>query len=287
MIQRDLMEREHRDELGWWKLTLLPAPQDLAGAVDHLWEIESDIVPQQQKILPTGAIELMASLGDAQQLRHADGCVTRFDRSWVAGMQQRHLHILSPPRSHLVAVRLTPVGAWQLLGLPLTELNDQVLDLDAVLGRPGDDLYQCLGEQADAAARFRLLVSLLRRRIHAAPEVHCVVRHGLTRLLTTAGRIAIDSLARETGFSQRYLSMRFREQAGLGPKRLARVLRFQGLTRAIVAGDRRELGELAQDFGYYDQAHLNRDFREMADATPTQFIRAYVPDGHTVSMFTD
>ncbi|HUF02533.1 MAG TPA: helix-turn-helix domain-containing protein, partial [Gaiellaceae bacterium] len=79
--------------------------------------------------------------------------------------------------------------------------------------------------------------------------------------------------------SRRHLVARFREHIGLPPKTVARILRFG---RAVELMRRRTdlaLAELAFECGYYDQAHLNRDFRAFAETTPTQLARRIVPDG--------
>jgi AraC-like DNA-binding protein len=57
---------------------------------------------------------------------------------------------------------------------------------------------------------------------------------------------------------------------GIGPKEFARVVRFQ---RAVhLAALERNWARIAVDAGYYDQAHLIRDFQDLAGTAPRGFM---------------
>jgi transcriptional regulator GlxA family with amidase domain len=72
---------------------------------------------------------------------------------------------------------------------------------------------------------------------------------------------------------------RFREQIGPSPKTAARLVRFQRAVALLGCDDGQRFAEIAQECGYYDQAHLNREFRELAGATPGAFVARLLPDG--------
>jgi len=83
---------------------------------------------------------------------------------------------------------------------------------------------------------------------------------------------------RSLGCSRKHLSTRFAEQVGLAPKTAARILRFGRAVSLIGADGRRSWGEIAAGCGYYDQAHFNRDFKQFAGSTPTEFAERQIPD---------
>jgi transcriptional regulator GlxA family with amidase domain len=97
------------------------------------------------------------------------------------------------------------------------------------------------------------------------------------------GRTAVGALATELGWSHRRLIARFREQVGMPPKTIGRLLRFENVSRALMARPEPPLAEVAFDCGYYDQAHLNRDFRDFAGMSPGAFLAARLPEGGGVS----
>src|SRR5207302_9762038 len=98
-------------------------------------------------------------------------------------------------------------------------------------------------------------------------------------LRRTGGRAPIGTLADELGWSHRRLIARFQEQIGLAPKTLARVIRFDRAVSLLRARGRSSLAEIAYDCGYFDQAHMNRDFRELAGMTPVTFLAAELGSG--------
>jgi AraC-like DNA-binding protein len=113
----------------------------------------------------------------------------------------------------------------------------------------------------------------LRERPAPPPEV-AFAWHALA---ATRGRIPVAELARRTGWSRRHLAERFRDVLGLAPKQAARVLRFEAACEALARSPRRRLADLALACGYHDQAHLTREFRALAGASPAEWIRRELP----------
>jgi len=95
--------------------------------------------------------------------------------------------------------------------------------------------------------------------------------------------VPVANLAAELGWSRRHLGERIRADLGLPPKIVGRILRFDRVKRLLERDDGHRLAEIALDCGYYDQAHLNRDFRAFADATPSEFLARRLPDGGGIS----
>jgi transcriptional regulator GlxA family with amidase domain len=87
------------------------------------------------------------------------------------------------------------------------------------------------------------------------------------RIVDSGGLVAVDRLASDAGISSRQLERRFLREVGLGPKMLGRIIRFQQVFRAVEQCNS-AWAEVAIECGYYDQAHLIRDFNQFARQTP-------------------
>jgi AraC-like DNA-binding protein len=285
----------HRSELGTWELATRPAHPALRAHVAGYCGFREDIPGGfRRREVPSAQVPLIISFGDPLWVGAPGGRPGRGVTSFVAGLHDRPVVTEHAGRQHGIEVLLTPLGAYTLLGVPMRELANQVVELDELLGDGAGKLAGRLAETPGWDERLALLDDALGLRLAAGPQPSPEVRHVWGRLLRTHGGVPVGGLAGEVGWSRRHLVARFHEQVGLPPKVMARVLRFQRSLRLLQAeaerpagGVRRRAGrswaELALACGYYDQAHLNRDFRAFAGCTPTEFLAARLPGGAGVA----
>ena len=179
-------------------------------------------------------------------------------------------------------IDLSPVGAHLLFRLPMHELADSVVTLEDLFGRAGLRLHEALASAGGFPERFARLDDFFLARLDDALSPVPSITRALGRLRATAGSVPVAALAAEVGCSRRYLTAGFREHVGVTPKLLGRILRFQHAIRLM---DSRALGwaEISQSCGYYDQAHLIRDFNQFAGCAPGEFARRRLPDGGGVN----
>jgi AraC-like DNA-binding protein len=168
-------------------------------------------------------------------------------------------------------VKLAPFAVRGLLGVPARDLAGRVVPLDALLG---DELTERLADAPAWRERFALLDAAFAARLRRPPRD---ITFAWRRLAGSHGAVSIAGLADELGWSRRHFGERFREHVGLAPKPAARVLRFRRALRLLEAG--RDLAEVAAACGYYDQPHLNRDFRAFAGSAPGDHLGRRLPDG--------
>jgi len=179
-------------------------------------------------------------------------------------------------------VALRPLGARALLGLPAGELAELDVPAEAVLGTLCAELRARALAAPGWPERFAILDEILLRRLATATQAAAQgtppaaeVRFAWHQLLRTGGTARISDLAAETGWSGRHLTSRFRTEIGLTPKAAARVVRFDRARHLLATSARSSgyhLADLAAACGYFDQAHLAREFRALAGCPPSQWI---------------
>jgi AraC-like DNA-binding protein len=221
---------------------------------------------------------LVISLGPTLDVADASGRRQSF-RSFAAGLGDSPSTTEHGGHQAGVQVRLDPFAARALLGMPVGALANRIVELEDVLGSRGRELEERLAGAPDWRSRFGLLDAAFVRRLAEAAPAPPDVEWAWRRLVTSGGRARIDELASELGWSRRHFSARFQAELGLPPKTVARLVRFERAARRLRSGRARSLGQLALDCGYYDQAHLNRDFRSFAGVAPGEFAARRLPDG--------
>jgi AraC-like DNA-binding protein len=190
----------------------------------------------------------------------------------IGGLHLAPAIITSDGASSGIQVSVNPLGCRALFGLPAAELRNIDTDLSSVLAPAAvDEVRGRMRDAAGWAERFavvdRWLCGLMAAR---EARVHPDVARAFRRLVATGGDVPIAALAGEVGWSARHLTTRFAAEVGLRPKEAARVVRFDRVRRRIAPGVR--LSQVAADGGYFDQAHLTRDFREFAGVSPTRWL---------------
>lgn len=188
--------------------------------------------------------------------------------SLVAGPYDSYVVTEAHGVAEAVQLMLSPLGARLVYGLPLTELANRTVDIADLSTGWLTTLTDRLASARSWPHRFALLDKALSARLADAPRLDPRLRWAWRRLVATEGRLRVADLATELELSRGRLSRRFKTELGLTPKTAARLLRFDAAyarrDRAAIEGWAR----IAAECGYFDQSHLNADFRRFTGSTP-------------------
>ncbi|HWZ59917.1 MAG TPA: helix-turn-helix domain-containing protein [Gemmatimonadaceae bacterium] len=260
------------DGHAWELIRRLPHPALRSAVLEYQGYRERVQGTLRRRELPSAGITVIINLGPPLVV---DG--RRLAESFVAGLCTSHSLVDTIGEMEGVEVRLTPTGARRLFGIPMSDLANRVVPLDDILSLAGRAAIARIREAATWQERFALLERELASRLDRAPGTPAVLAHAWRQLAATDGRVSIRALAKEAAWSPKRLVATFRDQAGLPPKQVARLFRFQRAVGELARPDAR-LTAVAYSAGYYDQAHLIREVREFAGVTPTELVRQIHPD---------
>jgi AraC-like DNA-binding protein len=250
--------------------------EPLRPYIDNYWLLRA---PQpillQENIFVDGKADILFNFGCAYERRSLDqpDAVENLARSNVDGQRRFPVGILQQGAVHLLGVRFKAGGLAAFVPLPVHEISNQTIDVHDIFGAVADELEARLYD-ASIEEQIALLDSFFLRRLQL-PSAYVMTLY-LARTLATAvddvqpSVAIIWQLCREAGYSFRSVDRFFRQFFGISPKFYARIVRFQRAL-AILTDARLGLADIAFTCGYYDQAHLTKEFQAFAAQTPSQY----------------
>lgn len=189
---------------------------------------------------------------------------------WVGGPRMRAILKSKTGVARTVTLRFRPGWSVPLLGVAASELTDRIVPLEDVWGRAGRELCD---ELFAARSRADVMDCVARALAVRAGDPFETASGQLARRavrLLEGGEFRVDSLAGRLGVTGRHLRRAFTENVGVGPKEFARTVRLRTAMR--MATTSRDWARIAADAGYYDQAHLIAEFRQLVGLTPGAFV---------------
>ena len=92
------------------------------------------------------------------------------------------------------------------------------------------------------------------------------------RIMEKKGMLTIRELTEETGYSECYLRKIFSSVHGMPPKTYGQYIRLHH-AMGLLRDGHMSLNDVADSCGYYDQSHMNKDFKKFMNCTPETFMR--------------
>jgi AraC-like DNA-binding protein len=234
----------------------------LSDFVELLWLFDKPAPSHgSERVLPTGTVELVINLGDSS----AGGF-----EAIVAGPHSRFFVLDTSRPSSVIGAHFKPGGVSAFLGLPIDELHNRQVPLEALWGRRVAALRERLLATQGAAARLMLLERLLLAQLDRGHSRHAAIGHALAAF--GRGPRRIGDVVDETGLSPRRFIRLFSDEVGLTPKSFCRIRRFQGAVALLDGARDIDWAETAVACGYYDQSHMIHDFQDFAGLSPARYL---------------
>jgi hypothetical protein len=218
----------------WLSATRAPDPR-LRGLVhDYCGYVEQRLSFKRRLEVPAIQVPLIIGFGPAFRVGWPDGRGEPVaHHSFIAGMSDQYALVSSDGPADCLEAQLSPIGMHLILGLPMHELSNRTLELQDVLGPEADSIAERVYEAPEWDDRFAILDGFFLERLARARTPDPAVGRAWTALRRRGGGVEIGTLVEAAGWSHRHLIDRFREQLGLPPKMLARILRFSRVVRAL------------------------------------------------------
>lgn len=236
--------------------------------VECFWTLEAESSSPSnppERILPDGCTELILNFGERFS-QHEGVSQSLQPKHFLVGQMTGPILISPTGLVELVGIRFHPGGTLPFFRVPMQELTDKVTELGSLSSSVEKELLDRTTDLLAMEQRVEAIESVLTGYVIRCKHDSWLVALS-ARVVKSGGLVSIDQLASDAGISGRQLERRFLREVGIGPKLLSRILRFQQVFRAVERCDG-AWAPVAVECGYYDQAHLIRDFNQFAQQTP-------------------
>jgi AraC-like DNA-binding protein len=243
--------------------------------VQNLWVLdESQDRYNREPILPDSYVQCVVTCGAPLAWLRGDGRAVDLPAVFVIGLQPEPLRLRASGHCLLIGIQCYAWAAPALLDGRELAAGRPVLAASRAWQRLGPHLAGRLRMAGAAAAIADAEDYLERNALFAPSSVLGALPAAGAQLYAADGTTPIRALAAGAALSLSQLERQFRQAAGVAPKALARLIRFERARDALVAAPLTAQAALAHDLGYTDQAHFVRDFKQFAACTPGRFAAA-------------
>ncbi len=258
-------------------------PADLQPYVDSFWYVECNGTEAQisplQYCLATGLVELIIHV--TPPFTHqgfVGGKEVDFPEAFLGGMHVEPVLFRMRGSSGIFGISCKPEALLTLFNQPIGELVDKCAELDTVLGKKTGDLVERIQATPSNEARVRIATEFFRHRValHTRPD-RFYFSEAMHYIRLATGQHSVDDLCGKVFVGKRQLQRTFQENLGISPKTYGRIVRFKGAYDYVQTNPRATWTEISHHFGYSDQSHFIRDFREFTGENPTSFLSGFAP----------
>lgn len=251
-------------------------PRDfLSQFVKQYWSFQNCLPSGQehiQRIIPNGLFELIFYLDHKPSSSDAKKDIS--ESVILSGQQKGFYDLRISEKLSLFAVYFHPHGLSVFLDLPLRELFNYSIPLRFLARDMVNSLEEDISRALTFSDRIRIVENFLLERICKTGQKHQYksIKHTINLINQTKGIISIEQLAEESCSSRKQFERNFADVIGASPKQFLKIVRFQNAIYQKTSNNQQNLTEIAHQCGYYDQAHMINDFKNLSGLNPKQFF---------------
>lgn len=235
----------------------------LTPYIETYWASNTKFGRQQTiRILPDGCVDIIFNLiednnnGLKPFVPHLVGAMTVFSE------------VTYSRQMRMIGIRFRPCGITAFTRVPISEFTDSRVDTHLFKSLFADFDCDRLMELLTEREQVGYINSYLLTKLKELYSVNKQIVRVTDYIRATRGTIPIRELMDDVCLSQRQFERQFKNLTGVNPKMFSTIIRFT-YTKAYIKQNRdKSLYTIALDCGFFDHAHLIRDFKRLGGTLP-------------------
>lgn len=248
----------------------------LRNYIEKMWIFESSgkmPVDDMKLVVPNGNIKLTVS--------YQNGIVAAMNGKTFASKEHDItltglvdvpviLDVDEDVATETIGIEFSPRGAYRFFHFTLNDIQNQIYSLSDLLGNIGKRLKEQINNTTSAQQKTVLLQEFLLKQLSLKNE-DLIFEYCVEKIISSKGKVTVKELEKKTGYSSRWLNMKFNDNLGISPKNLSSIIRFKQYYQSFISGNEKSF--FKNDFYelYYDQSHFIKHFKRFTGLPPTKF----------------
>jgi len=229
-----------------------------------------------ERVVPTGHVFIIFEL-DGFEYHTFDRETLKpngsYKNVWVSGMHKDYLSISAHQDSEMLVIQFRTGGSYPFFKTPIHQLNDKVIDAQELFGNEILKLREQILNGKNATEKFKSVEEWLTKKVDINKTARIEVLDVLSQLKTNSVTESSKIIASYPN-TQKHLINQFKIYFGLTPKVFHRIFRFNEILKQIQNKQHLIWPQIAYEFGYSDQSHFIKEFKEFSGFNPQEFINS-------------
>lgn len=245
--------------------------EKLSKYIKLYWTLEGDFsdTPTKNRVFPDGCIELIFHYGSLFKKYNINGAAIQ-PRCFFHGQLTKFIEIEATGKTGIFSIRFQPHGLKPFVNFNVNRITDDVINIEDVWNSAGEKLANEMITATSNEIRIKIIEDFLLAQLKEISND--VIPSSVKQIEQASGMISIDEVASDAYLGRRQFERKFSETVGLSPKMFARIIRFNYVLKLIEKKEWNNLSQLAQDGGFYDQAHFIKDFKDFTGLNPKSYF---------------
>ncbi|MDH5366715.1 MAG: AraC family transcriptional regulator [Cyclobacteriaceae bacterium] len=231
-------------------------------------EVEKELDVQSP---PTSYNALVFNLGDLCYGYQHNNKTLPIPQNFVCGQFTNNYHLVIKGEIEMVGIIFKPTAMYNLFKLRMSNLVNNRMPLEHVLGGQALKIYNSLKKEPEPALKINILKKLIETWSEKAKVNLTIIDDTIEYIDERIKNITVQEVVDHFHLSKRYFEIKFLEKVGVSPKMYIRLKRISTLCYQALYQNESDWQEIVNDFGFYDQAHFIKEFNKFNFTSPAKY----------------
>ncbi len=185
---------------------------------------------------------------------------------YLIGTASSLVGLYASSNKKIFGIRFSPGGLNSFFPLMANEIKSSQIPLELLCNK-SHNLSQEIVNASSFENRINIIESFFCKERLNSNGKEILIQYCVDKIISTNGNITINTLSENTSYSARYINKLFNEYIGFSPKNFCEIVRLQSTMEYIRKHDNYTLTSVSNVYGYYDQSHMNKDFKKFLNIT--------------------